>query len=444
MDAPGRKRMNTSFLCSSWNRSDRTMPSSALTSQSRLREPGLRGSPQCVLPILMAICLAATGCATRTENVFQPPATAANDATRVDMLVATTRKPSDDPGRLYSGERGTAISLDSVTVSIPPDRNRKIGEVQWPSRAPPDPRKEFAVLDVGKVASERQALDWFRKKRNAKRQVLVFVHGYNNNYADSVFRFAQIVHDAGTDASPILFAWPSRARVVDYLYDKESANYSRRALEDLILQAANSPDVDDVTILSHSMGTWLAAEALRGVAMRKKSIPAKVRNVVLASPDIDIDVFRRQFIEMGPKRPHFTILTSTRDKALEVSRLLSGGVSRVGGTDLKPYAAVLDELGVSVIDTSAVASRDPLGHNAFADSPEIIRLLGRRLTGQSLEGGEATFADRVGVAAANFAGSAARVAVAAPASVVSGNARELLKRELSPSTGQIVDGQILY
>jgi esterase/lipase superfamily enzyme len=209
-------------------------------------------------------------------------------------------------------------------------------------------------------------------------------------------------HDAGTDAAPILFAWPSRARIFDYLYDKESANYSRRALEDLILQAARSPDVDDVTILSHSMGTWLAAEALRGVAMREKSIPAKVRNVVLASPDIDIDVFRRQFIEMGPKRPRFTIFTSTRDKALGFSRWLSGGVARVGGSDLRPYAAVLDELGVSVFDTSAIASKDPLGHNAFADSPEIIRLLGRRLAGQSLAGGEATFADRVGGGGSQF------------------------------------------
>jgi hypothetical protein len=99
---------------------------------------------------------------------------------------------------------------------------------------------------------------------------------------------------------------------------------------------------------------------------------------------------------------------------------------------------------VSVIDTSSITSKDPLGHNAFADSPEIIRLLGRRLAGQSLAGREASFADRVGVAAANFAGSAARVAVAAPVSVVSREAREVLKRELSPSTGQIVDGQISY
>ncbi|KQV30262.1 esterase [Rhizobium sp. Root1203] len=396
------------------------------------------------VPVLLALSLVTSGCASRVPNVLEPLVVAPKDTSRVTMLVATTRKPSEDPGKLYSGDRGTAISLNSVDVSIPPDRNRKIGEVQWPSSLPPNPQKEFAVTQVAKVQSEGQAFDWYRKNRNTKHQVVIFVHGFNNTYADAVFRFAQIVHDSGTDAAPILFTWPSRGRAFDYLYDKESANYSRRALEDLILQAVNSPDVSDVTILAHSMGGWLAAEALRGVAMREKSIPTKVKNVVLASPDIDIDVFRRQFTEMGPKRPHFVILTSTRDKALEVSGWLSGGISRLGGTDLRPYAPLLDELGVSVIDTSAVATNDPLGHNAFADSPEIVRLLGRRLAGQSLEGGKTSVADQIGVTAANFAGSAARLAVAAPVAVISPEAREILKDELSSDGAAIKDGQIAY
>ena len=397
-----------------------------------------------LFPLLLSML---GGCASRPENVLQPVALTTNDTSRVDMLVATTRKPAADPGELYSGERGTAISLNNLTVSIPPDEKRKVGEVQWPKRVPPDPEKEFAVLKDQKVTSEQQALNWFRKNRNAKRQVIIFVHGFNNTYADAVFRFAQITHDAGTDAAPILFTWPSRASVLGYLYDKESTNYSRRALEDLIIQAARSPDVGDITILAHSMGTWLTAEALRGIAMREKTIPAKVRNVVLASPDIDVDVFRRQLIEMGPKRPQFTIFASTRDRALEVSRWISGGVNRVGGFDTTPYTGVLKQLGITVIDTSTVRSKDALGHNAFADSPEIIGLLGKRLAGQSLEGGQVTLADHVGMAAigtVNLAGSAARTVVAAPMSVVSPEARKILQQELSGTSGGLVNGQIAY
>lgn len=397
-----------------------------------------------LLPVVL--CLLA-GCSTRPEGVLRPVATAAGGTSQVDMLVATTREPADDPGRLYSGERGTAISFNSLVVSIPPGQNRKVGEIQWPARVPANPEREFAVLDVRKVASEGQALAWYRKNRNAKRQAVIFVHGFNNTYADAVFRFAQLTHDAGINAAPILFTWPSRANVFDYLYDKESTNYSRRALEDLIIQVARSPDVGEITVLAHSMGTWLTMEALRGIAMREGAVPAKVGNVVLASPDIDVDVFRRQMIEMGPRRPRFTIFASTADKALEVSRWISGGINRVGGTDPTPYADVIKQLGITVIDTSASGSKDALGHNAFADSPEIIALLGQRLSGQSLQAGQADLADQVGVVAvgtANLAGSATRAALALPMSVVSDRARHIVARELSGMTTGIVDGRVSY
>ncbi|MGG6894920.1 alpha/beta hydrolase [Rhizobium sp. BR 315] len=398
------------------------------------------------LSVLMVLSVLG-GCAGRLENVLLPLAAAGPGTSAVDMMVATTRQPTNKPGELYSGERGTAISLNDIVVSIPPDRNRKIGEVQWPSHVPANPEKEFAVLKVGRVASERDIFEWFSKNRNAKRQVVIFVHGFNNTYSDAVFRFAQIIHDSGTDAAPILFTWPSRGNVFDYLYDKESTNFSRRALEDLILQSAKSPDVGEVTILAHSMGSWLTAEALRGVAMRNKTIPAKVKNVILASPDIDIDVFRRQMIEMGPQRPHFTIFSSTRDKALQVSRWLSGGVNRVGGFDSTPYAADLAKLGITVIDTSSVKPDDALGHNTFADNRDMVQLLGQRLAGQSLDTRQVSLADRVGMAAvrtADLAGSAAKVAVAAPMSIISDDARQVLKQQLSSGSSPIVDGRISY
>ncbi|MDR3448586.1 MAG: alpha/beta hydrolase [Alphaproteobacteria bacterium] len=395
-------------------------------------------------PVVLSLL---AGCAPSRDGFLFPLRAATNDASRVDMLVATTRKPTEDPGRLFSGDRGDAISIDRLVVSIPPDRNRKIGEVQWPSQIPPRPENEFALLESGKIASEQQALQWFRRNRNAKKQAIIFVHGFNTTYAEAVFLFAQVVHDSGTDAAPILFTWPSRGSVFDYHYDKESSIYSRRALEDLILQAARSPDVSDITILAHSMGGWLTAEALRGVAMRDKTIPDKVRNVILASPDIDVDVFRRQVAEMGARRPHFTIFTSTEDKALGISRLIAGDVERVGGVDLRPYAADLERLGTTVIDTSATDSHDPLGHSAFADSPEMIRLLGRRIAGQSLQGGRVSLADRVGLGAigtVDLARAATQAAVTARLSTVIRDAQAEARQEQKSTVPKIVNGQVSY
>lgn len=401
--------------------------------------PAGAAPPWRLLFLLSLLCLL-PGCVTRTPDALQPVA-ASIDTAKVNMLVVTTRKPSANSGELYTGDRGTAISFNSITVSIPPEKNRRIGEVQWPRHSPPQAEKEFSVLSVGRVETRQQLLTWMKRNRDQKRQVLIFVHGFNNTYSDAVFRYAQIVHDAKIDATPILFTWPSRGRVFDYLYDKESANFSRRALEDLIIEASNSPDVSEVTIFAHSMGTYLVSEALRGVAMRNKTISPKVRNVILASPDIDMDVFRREFIEMGPRRPHFTIFTSTKDKALGVSRWLSGGVDRVGGTDLTAYQPVLDQLGVSVIDTSAVDPHDPLGHSAFSDSPEMIRLLGQRLADQTLDGGRARITDRMSVAAAHFASSAADAAADATLSLVD---RESSKRKAVTKVPDLSDGTILY
>ncbi|MDQ0473434.1 alpha/beta hydrolase [Labrys wisconsinensis] len=407
------------------------------------------GGPR-LLSLVLSLCLCLAACATRPENVLQPVPAPVAGASRVDMLVMTTRKPAADPGELFSGERGTAVSLSNIVVSIPPDRNRKVGEIQWPARVPGDPATEFVTLGTRTVASEPQIFDWFRRNRGPKRRALIFVHGFNNTYADAVYRLAQVSHDSGIDAAPVLFAWPSRGSTFDYLYDKESANFSRYALEDLLRHAAASPDVGEVTILAHSMGSWLTAEALREMAIRDKGISPKIRNVVLASPDIDVDVFRRQIIEMGPRRPQFTIIASRGDRALALSRWISGDVDRLGAADLRPYAADLKGLGISIIDTTDVQGTDALAHNTFADSPEMVRLLGRRLAGQSLETGEIGLADRVGgvaLGSARVLGSAAGAALAAPVAVLDPAARSRFRRQIDEAEApapRVVNGQVPY
>lgn len=398
----------------------------------------------------IALSLILSACATHPGNVLAPVAETAPDASKVDMLVATTREPVSDPGTLFSGERATAISMTNIVVSVPPDKNRKIGEIQWPSRLPGDPAKDFVTLKTEELASESRVLTWLKRNRGPKKRVLVYVHGFNNTYSDAVYRFAQIAHDARTGAAPVLFTWPSRASMFDYVYDKESTNFSRFALEELLRQAAKSPDVSEVTVLAHSMGSWLAVEALRGMAMRDKGISPKIRNVVLASPDIDVDVFRRQLIEMGPKRPQFTIFASRRDRALAVSKWVSGDVDRVGAADLRPYTPELKQLGITIVDTTDIKAGDPLAHNTFADNPEMVQLLGQRLSGQSLDTGNVSLADRVGVTAlgtVRVVGSTAGAAMTAPVAIVSPAARRQLSRQfqrVGTSFSQTVAGQIAY
>lgn len=158
------------------------------------------------------------------------------------------------------------------------------------------------------------------------------VQGLNNSFPETVFGLAQLVHDAEIPSAPVIFAWPSAGRATGYLYDRESGNYSRDSLEEALNLITAHPEVNGVTVVVHSKGTWLTMEALRQYAIRRGRVDPKIKDVVLVSPDLDMEVFRTQLSALGPERPHITVTVSRDDLALALSRRLAGGM-RLGMID---------------------------------------------------------------------------------------------------------------
>ncbi|WP_336798886.1 alpha/beta hydrolase [Kaistia sp. MMO-174] len=368
--------------------------------------------------LILGLALGLSACASRPQGVLAPVQADPAAASKVDLLVATTRAPDPAPGVYFNGERGPNLSLDNIVVSVP--NQREVGSIQWPNRVPGDPARDFVTTKVSSMQPS-EAKAWFKRTAGKPRRVLIFVHGFNTQFADSVFRFAQIVHDTDANVAPILFSWPSRGNIFDYNYDRESANYSRSELATVIRAAASSPAVSDVTIMAHSMGGWLAVEAVRQIALQDGRVPAKVSNLILASPDLDIDVFRKQVLEMGPQRPHITLFVSQNDRALRLSRLLSGRMTRLGAVDItkEPYLSQMESAtGITVLDLTALQNGDRLNHSKFATSPEVVQLMGDRLikgqrvTDSSLSGSNSLGATTLG--AGQVLGSAAGAVLTAP------------------------------
>ncbi|ASS54662.1 alpha/beta hydrolase [Rhizobium leguminosarum] len=384
---------------------------------------GKRRAPRAALTGLLVATMVLAGCGGRPVGVMQAAGTVAPGTSKVDLLVATTRAADDNPAVLFSGERGTGLAVNAVDVSIPPEANRKVGQVQWPSRLPADPLRDFVTISVDPLEGERAGETWLKTHMPKSRRVLVFVHGFNNRYEDAVYRFAQIVHDSHADVAPVVFTWPSRGSIFDYNYDKESTNYSRDALEELLTRTAANPAVSDVTIMAHSMGTWLTVEALRQMAIRNGHVASKINNVILASPDLDVDVFGRQFASLGKERPHFTIFVSQDDRALALSRRISGNVDRLGQIDpsVEPYRSKLEAAGITVLDLTKLKGGDRLNHGKFAESPEVVKLIGDRLiAGQAITDSNVGLGEAVGavaMGAAQTAGSAVSVAVSTPIAI---------------------------
>jgi esterase/lipase superfamily enzyme len=347
---------------------------------------------------MIAIAVGCCACSGRpSQGVLVPVAETAEGASRVPIFVATTRQQSTtDPGEMFSGERGAEVSYAAITVSIPPDASRKIGEVQWPTTLPGDPRRNFVTVSAEYIDKQTFAASIAAiAKQTGRTKVLVFVHGFNNRFDDAVYRFAQIVHDSKVPAIPVLFTWPSRGelRLRAYTYDRESANYSRDALENLLNTLVSYPSITEVNLLAHSMGNWVAMEALRGRSMRggqtAKSIGAdKLKNVLLVAPDVDVDVFRSQIQRMGAARPRIALFVSQDDEALSLSKNIWGGVPRLGDVDpsQEPYRTEFEHDHILVFNLTGLASSGDDAHDrAFQDVTSVMGMIGRRLTdGQAM------------------------------------------------------------
>lgn len=298
------------------------------------------------------------------------------------IFAVTTRSPAaaEPPGHLFSGERGDGARFASLTLSLPP--GREAGSAPTSADAP-DPARHIALV----AARELNRAEFASMARSgsarapAKRRALVFIHGYNTPFDAAVIRLAQIVDDTGFEGLPILFSWPSRGGITDYGYDKDSANFSRDAMENLLVSLAREPGIGGIDIFAHSMGNWLTLETLRQLAIaRDEKTLSRLGTIVLAAPDVDMDVFRSQIARLGPLAARMTVYASKDDYALQLSRRLFGGKIRAGeNTDLAQFRA----LGLSAHDLSKVEGGIGRNHGkAFGDGATLAQI------GQALGGGQ--------------------------------------------------------
>jgi len=317
------------------------------------------------------------------------PVEAVPDVTRHRIFITTTREASEAVGALYSATRSSDLGLSSVVVTVPP--THVVGQLERPTRLPPDPRTEFSVIEPVVFRTDASFITEVNrelaKRPPGQRSLLLFVHGYNTTTSDAILRLGQFVEDSGFPGVPVLFTWASAAQVPRYVYDLNSALVARVQLKEMadILRQTRAERFD---ILAHSMGTFLIMEGLVDAHLAGRlGTQGQIDHIVLASPDIDIDLFRTQISLLPqPIVDRIFILASKDDSALRFSRRIAGGIERVGAAD----AEELGKLGVTVIDLSEIEDSGSGSHSKFAGSPEVVKLIGAALnSGGELDAGAA-------------------------------------------------------
>jgi esterase/lipase superfamily enzyme len=293
------------------------------------------------------------------------------------IFVVSTRKGGNHSTELTPGAQARH-SLDFV--SVPP--GHQTGAMEKPVFGGADPSRHFVVVGHSQLEDEafrEQIAAHLSGRVGVNRDVLVYVHGFNTSMEEARFRLAQIVVDGQFGGVPVLFTWPSRAALLAYGADKESATASRDAYLKLLEELSQTPGIGRVHILAHSMGTWLTMETLREAALSgSPDLHGKLGNVMLAAPDIDLSVFKQQIKRLDPS--HFSVYVSKGDRALQVSASLQGD-RRLGAIDpgSEQDREMIEHLGVKVYDISSLSS-GLIGHDIYADAPQAVREIGATIT----------------------------------------------------------------
>ena len=372
------------------------------------------------LACLFFVCLVVSGCANNPTALRLT--TEAVAAEQIETIFATTtRQPDPDPALMFSGERSDRLSYASVDVTIPEIREQ--GKVVKPS-AVPDITRQFAATsrrgyesDDAFIAAVNAQL---ARKPKEDRRIFLFTHGYNVTFAEGIYRHAQMTRDFGSAGVPVHYSWPSAGKLALYIYDRDSMTFARGGLIET-LDLLTKTDAREIAIVGHSMGTQLVVEALLHARLTGKDhIFRKLEVVVLASPDIDVDVFREQIKDLKPLPQPFVIFVDSHDRALSASRQIRGGHARVGeGRNIEE----LRELGIVVLDLSNVEdSGDRLRHSTFATSPTVISMVesGQLKRATLGDGRPAQGVDDVIVGGTNAVSEAAAAVIYLPRRILGG------------------------
>ncbi len=397
-----------------------------------------------LLALAATVALAA-GCASTGRQLMPTPLVyQADDApalftaptsrsSSVDLLYLTDRgKPAEaeDPSLVYGESRGKRIAFGSAQVRLEPD----LGWQGLQAQSRLGKRTEPITLDLGRVrelgafprepygieqlpsgtlvrapavddAHDRATAELMaeierRLAETPNREVILYVHGFNETFASAAYTTAELCHFLGREHLCAFFTWPSSSTgnfLISYTSTTESATYAVPHLKKMLRLLATHPGVERVHVLAHSRGTAVALDALyhlivETIAGGREPIEAlHLGQVVLFSPDIDLDIAAQrvttylsdpELVRAWPKdrlprniQGRLTIYSSPRDRALRVSQILFRSRDRLGQVTAKELTteaqAFLAKTGKTDIISYEGKRTDLFGHSYFTSNPEV-------------------------------------------------------------------------
>ena len=382
------------------------------------------GAFRAILPILLT-AFVLTACASGRVLVDSPTLYVAEGSypdeelpadlrsTEAQLFYVTDREPVPGPDRLgYSANRSASMALGQVTVSYGGDEswedlkvasataNRsnsiplRIEDVSEIVRFPETP---LPFRSVGgrlaplpeparlQRAAEARFIDAIaaQLRRTPRKEVVLFVHGFNNSFEDAALSLADVWHFSGRVGVPVFYTWPAgNGGLFGYFKDRESGEYTVFHFKEFLRALSKVPGLEAVHILAHSRGTDVTTTALRELVIELRAggqdprKVLKIANLILAAPDLDFGIVRQRLIaeRFGPAIGQITVYMNRGDSALGLSQRLMAGqrFGRLRVDDLGPGEREIFSRIRNVQFVDIEGQSDGFGHGYFRRNPEVL------------------------------------------------------------------------
>lgn len=309
------------------------------------------------------------------KDTAAPPAKADGVAgtTQVTVYYATDRQ-YESSSRNYGWQpnrQAPHLSYGSIVVSIP--EKRAPGELPlppWYDILSRDDAQRY-VLIMGSTRLSRA--DFFAsvqariRAAPERHAAFIYIHGYSNSFDDAARRTAQMAVDLDIGALPVFYSWPSKGTLAGYEFDENAAEWTQAHLQAFLADFAEHSSATDIYIIAHSMGNRPMTVALASLLERRPDLLPRFKQVVLAAPDINADIFREQIApRFASLKLPATLYASANDKAMRASYNFADW-DRIG--DIR--GPVVGIPGMELVDASAVIMNF-MGHDYFASNRVLL------------------------------------------------------------------------
>lgn len=340
--------------------------------------------------LLIFVLMGAYGCSTSQETLpnkvnksfgeFSSKTSQINDstetgpnATLIKTYFATDRNISENtPRRLTFGSNQAELNYGIVNVSVP--RDHRMGALE---RRPyqilfgGDKEKHF-ILERPLLIERTVFFENLSKEisNSGGKNALIFIHGFDVSFEDAALRTAQMSYDLSFDGAPIFYSWPSKGQrsISTYKYDEIQAKATQKNLKYFLDEFLEQNSTQNVYIIAHSMGNQPLSKVLPELIAEKPHLKSKIREVILAAPDIDAEHFVDEIApNFSPLKGQITLYASSKDKALRISDAFVNGKVRVGDTS---QGVILSD-GINVIDATYVDT-SLTGHSYYAENRSVL------------------------------------------------------------------------